>query len=220
MLKRQFLLLLSIIMSSFILCGYIVIQDPITDGKDLYEQTTNNESDENSERHCGEETTEESEEILSEHEDESTLAPSDEATEDEVLRYRLFLINGDLIPIYIQSMLYNTLARYGIEYWYEIALCQMYQESHGNVYAENPNGLDKGLFQYRITYWDWSRGDIFDPAAQIELYAEQMARRLNSGLSVEECISRHMTSDYCTDVNWQYVSDVKQWLGTLQTYEG
>ena len=61
------------------------------------------------------------------------------------------MIAGDLISEEIQRTLYKALEAEGIEYWYEGALCQMFQESHGQVYAENPNGLDKGLYQFRIT---------------------------------------------------------------------
>lgn len=113
-------------------------------------------------------------------------------------------------------MMYDALNRHGVSYFYEIGICQMWQESRGNIFAENPNGKDKGVLQYRLQYWDWNRGDIFDPAAQIELYAEQMAQRLNSGLSADECISRHNTSDHVSEVNWEYVAQVKQHLSNLR----
>lgn len=129
----------------------------------------------------------------------------------------LYSFGDQMIEPYLQTMLYEALDRHGISYWYEIGLCEMWQESQGDIYAVNPlNGEDMGVMQYKIRYWDWSRGDIFSPEAQLELYAEQMARRLNAGLSKEECISRHITSDYCTEMDWQYVSDVLQHLPNMR----
>lgn len=116
----------------------------------------------------------------------------------------------------LQRLLYHYLEEAGIEYWYEGALAQMYQESHGIWYAENVNGLDKGIYQYRITYWNWSDGDIFDVDAQMRRYASEMSARFNSGLSVDEAISRHKTSDYCTAVDSLYVSHVLQWLPLME----
>lgn len=129
---------------------------------------------------------------------------------------RLYMISGELIDPEIQRKLYRALEAEGIEYWYEGALCQMFQESHGQVYAENPNGLDKGLYQFRISYWDWSTGDIFDVDAQLSRYASEMAARFNAGLSTNEAISRHKTSDYCTAVDWLYVEHVRQWLPLME----
>ena len=87
----------------------------------------------------------------------------------------------------------------------------MTQESQCNPWAENANGLDKGLFQYRITYWTQPES-IFDVNAQIRVYVSQVQARLAAGLSIEETISRHYTSDYITEVNWQYVNDVLRWM--------
>lgn len=128
----------------------------------------------------------------------------------------LYRIAGEEIDESIQKQLYHHLSEAGIAYWYEGALCQMFQESRCQQYAENRNGLDKGLLQYRIVFWDWSDGDIFDIDAQMSRYAREMAARFNSGLSVDEAISRHNTSDYVTSVNWTYVSQVKQWLDQME----
>lgn len=129
---------------------------------------------------------------------------------------KVFSVNGETLNPELQALLYDALDRHGISYFFELACVQCYQESHFNVWAENPNGRDKGILQYRLQYWDWNRGDIFDPAAQFELYAEQMAARLNAGLSADECISRHNTSDFVTAVNWEYVGQVKQHLANLR----
>lgn len=159
----------------------------------------------------------------SSREDEETEFETDISTEvgevesgtDEV-PITLYSVGEDTLNPELQAMMYDALNRHGVSYFYEIGICQMWQESSGNIFAENPNGKDKGVLQYRLQYWDWNRGDIFDPAAQIELYAEQMAQRLNSGLSADECISRHNTSDHVSEVNWEYVAQVKQHLSNLR----
>ena len=136
-----------------------------------------------------------------------------EAEETQPVVYR---INGDEVDPDLQRLLYHYLEEAGIEYWYEGALAQMYQESHCQVYAENPNGLDKGIYQYRITYWNWNDGDIFDVDAQMRRYASEMSARFNSGLSANEAISRHKTSDYVTTIDWTYVGHVKQWIPLME----
>ena len=147
---------------------------------------------------------------------EPTEVESEKPMETEVQvhvpRYYSYTIAGVECPAEIGDFLVAELDKYGItDQWINIALAQMFQESHFNPYAENRNGLDKGILQYRVTYWDWSRGDIFDWRAQIRLYCEQTARRLASGCSIWETVSRHNTSDYGT-YNQEYVDQVFQWL--------
>ena len=136
-----------------------------------------------------------------------------EEAEPEIPIYR---IAGEDVDEDLQVALYEALAAEGIEYWYEGALAQMFQESHGKRYAENPNGLDKGVMQFRITYWNWNDGDIFDVNAQFRRYAREMASRFGTGLSVDEAISRHKTSDFVTSVDWLYVQHVRQWIGQME----
>ena len=165
------------------------------------------------------ETYEQEQEAEHETETEPTTVPTEECkvtTGTGETPVTLYSVNGETLNPELQAMMYDALNRHGVSYFYEIGICQMWQESRGNIFAENPNGKDKGVLQYRLQYWDWNRGDIFDPAAQIELYAEQMAQRLNSGLSADECISRHNTSDHVSEVNWEYVAQVKQHLSNLR----
>lgn len=145
---------------------------------------------------------------------------ADGGTAPEPLYYR---IAGDLIPEEIQLAMYEALAAEGIEEWFSGALAQVYQESHGNPWAENPNGLDKGLLQYRITYWPATAAaygepgaDIFDWRAQVRVYARQTAARISAGLSVDEIISRHKTSDDCPALDPAYIQQVRQWLGKME----
>ena len=144
-------------------------------------------------------------------------------SESEAAAAPLYRIAGDLIPEEIQRTLYEALAAEGIDEWFSGALAQVYQESHGNPYAENPNGLDKGLLQYRITYWPATAAaygepgaDIFDWRAQVRVYARQAARRINAGLSADEVISRHKTSDDCPALDPAYIQQVRQWLGQME----
>lgn len=167
------------------------------------------------------ETTEEArtDAVRPDHEDvrteEITLATETE-TAVEAAVPTLYRIAGEEIDEGIQVRLYQHLQEAGIPYWYEGALCQMFQESHGQQYAVNPNnGIDCGLYQYRITYWT-EPADIFDVDAQLRRYASDMAARFNSGLTVDEAISRHNTSDSVEAVNWEYVGQVKQWLGQME----
>ena len=129
---------------------------------------------------------------------------------------KIYTIGGGLIDPEIQRKLYRALEAEGIGYWYTGALAQMWQESQGRPEAVNPNnGIDCGLYQYRSTFWT-EPVDIFDIDAQLRRYASDMAARFNSGLSVDEAISRHNTSDSVAAVNWEYVGQVKQWLGQME----
>ena len=168
------------------------------------------------------ETTEEArtDAVRSDHEDvrteEITLATETE-TAVEAAVPTLYRIAGEEIDEGIQVRLYQHLQEAGIPYWYEGALCQMFQESHGQQYAVNQtNHEDMGLFQYKNRFWNWDDGDIFDVDAQLRRYAADMAARFNSGLTVDEAISRHNTSDSVAAVNWEYVGQVKQWLGQME----
>lgn len=129
----------------------------------------------------------------------------------------IYRIAGELIDPDIQRTIYKALEAENLTDWYTGALAQCFQESHGDRFAINPNnGLDMGLFQYRVTYWNWNDGDIFSIDAQLQRYCSEMSARFNAGLSVDEAISRHKTSDYCTAVDWTYVGHVKQWLGQME----
>lgn len=127
----------------------------------------------------------------------------------------IYRISGYLVDPDIQVRLHSGLEAVGITSWYEIALCQLFQESHGDRYAVSPDGQDYGLFQFRKRFWT-QQEDIFDIDAQIRVYCQQMAARLAAGLSTDEAISRHYTSDYVTEIAWDYVNQVKQWLSTME----
>ena len=151
-----------------------------------------------------EETTETPTEVQPETSQPPAPAPS----------YPVYSVDGQVLDENIQRYFYEKLSAAGIGWWFPYALCTAYQESRFNLYAENVNGLDKGLLQYRITYWNWKR-DIFDPYAQIDIYVSQNANRLiNMGLDIPSTISRHMMSDW-GPYNQDYVDHVMYWVSTL-----
>lgn len=132
-----------------------------------------------------------------------------------------YSIYGQVLREDIQGYLCEKMTAAGIGWFVPYALAIAYQESSFNVYAENANGLDKGLFQYRLPYWGESTAeagragaDIFDPYAQIDVLTMQMARRAAAGCDVYTMISRHNMSDY-GPYNQVYVNQVIQHLGSL-----
>lgn len=118
---------------------------------------------------------------------------------------------GKTVNIEILEYLQSALNENDIGWWMPYGVAQIMAESSFNPNAENPNGLDKGLLQYRVTYWD-DNYSIFDWKRQIDLYAQQTARRIKCGCSIWEAISRHKTSDYGT-YDSDYVEYVLQFVG-------
>lgn len=121
----------------------------------------------------------------------------------------IYSTNGAVLDENIQVFLYQQLCARGIGYFMPYALGIAYQESRFNPYAQNPNGLDKGLFQFRISYYPGN--NIFDPYEQSIIFCNLMANRLNNGCSIEVAISRHMMSDY-GGYNASYVNLILSWV--------
>lgn len=125
----------------------------------------------------------------------------------------VYSVNGAVLDESIQAFLYLELAKYGIEWFMPYAIMIAYQESQFNPTIINQqNGIDMGLFQFRIYYYPGQ--NIFDPYEQITIFCSLMANRANIGCSVNEMISRHNTSDYGS-YNPQYVAEVMQHQGGL-----
>lgn len=182
---------------------------PCEDWKERYEQETNKEGSDEALR-GGFEDCPEGDALASE--EDLHNAEMENQSESPVPIYQ---IAGEVIDPDIQVRLYSCLKAVGLEDWYTGALCQMFQESRGRWDAVSPDGEDYGLFQYRKRFWTQPE-DIFDIDAQIRLYCQQMAARFSAGLSVNEAISRHYTSDYVTTVAWDYVAQVKQWFDKME----
>ena len=107
----------------------------------------------------------------------------------------------------IQTFLYNELSSHGIGWFFPYAIMIAYQESRFITNNVSKDGLDHGLFQYRLQYYPGS--DIYNPYEQIGIFVQQMSNRASAGCSVLEMISRHMMSDYGS-YNQDYVNQVMQ----------
>lgn len=129
-----------------------------------------------------------------------------------------YSISGKMLPKCVQDYFYDRLKEYGIERYYKYFLAQAFQESGWTCdgwfcYTVSKDGKDHGLLQYRKQFWGGA--DIYDVRNQIDTFVPAMAKRLNSGLTIEESISRHMTSDYCTQYMESYVSACLSWMGRM-----
>lgn len=151
------------------------------------------------------ETSEEAEDTVSERETVREIPSSEAETDSEPTIF--YEIDGEQLNPDIQTYLYDSLSAHGIEWFMPYAVLICYQESRFNPYAENPNGKDKGLFQYRKAYYTGQ--DIFNPYEQIDIFTQQMAHRAEIGCDVYEMISRHNVSDYGS-YNHTYVAQVMQ----------
>ena len=133
----------------------------------------------------------------------ATWSEVDAEVETECIQNPIYMVDGQTLQTDLQEYLYQRLSDYGIGWFMPYAIMIAYQESKFDCYAQNSNGLDKGLFQFRITYYPGQ--DIFDPFEQIDIFAQQMANR--SQYDVYEMISRHNVSDF-GEYNGEYVSQV------------
>lgn len=126
----------------------------------------------------------------------------------------LYLVEGEQLDPGVAEYLYRRLCETGTGWFYEYALCLAYQESSFNPLAENVNGRDKGLYQFRVEFHPglaWQ-----NPYAQTDLFVAMMAARAAAGCDAYSMISRHNTSDYCPEINPVYLTQVLSHLPTLQ----
>lgn len=163
---------------------------------------------------------EKSPEIETEAEEVETVAETE--TEAECPQFHYYTVNGAYLSTTLQEYLQRQLRDRGIEWFYQVALCQIYQESRFNSQAIAPNGLDCGLCQFRSTYFDaharqaglveWN---IWSPIDQIYVYADLMARYLQATGDVPGALSWYFTGPGCA-YNNLYVEQVMQWTATLR----
>lgn len=111
----------------------------------------------------------------------------------------------DVHEMGLEQALRSALVEAGIGDMYIYCWAQVQQESHWDPNAVSTDGKDYGLLQFRAQFWD-GPGDIMDPYAQIQKYVQMVKARVDAGLSIEEIISRHLTSDWVTEINWDYVN--------------
>lgn len=152
---------------------------------------------------------------------EAEKTAESEATEPEPLP-PLYTVDGYTLPAYLQDYLRQELRAAGIEWFMPHAICQVYGESRGDLYAQNPNGQDKGILQYRLQYWPPVSAkygvpytDIYNAFAQIHVYAQQQAERFNRGESLDGVISLHYTSEYGA-YDQSYVNYIRGYERTLR----
>ena len=125
----------------------------------------------------------------------------------------IYQVDGYIPDVNLQEYLYSRLAEHGIEWFMPYAVCLIAQESSWNPLAENGNGLDKGLLQYRISLAPWM--DWRNPYQEIDYFVSQMSNRANNlGCTVSDMISRHNVSDFCP-YNQAYVDAVMSHSGSL-----
>lgn len=146
--------------------------------------------------------------VETDNEPETEPEPTEAAEE-----FPIYVVDGDVLDLDLQRFMYEELKSKGIEDWMPYAMLTAYQESSFNVY-DVTNGLDYGLLQYRITYWEersarygYPGADIFNPYVQIYIYVRQTAERLSQGFSISEVISKHKQSDH-GPYDQEYVNQV------------
>lgn len=130
--------------------------------------------------------------------------------EDDEKEIVVYTIDGCELDSELYEYLRVTMSSMGLEWYFPYALCQIFQESSFNPYAEASNGQDKGLLQYRLKYWNEEDGDIYDPYAQIRVYCKTMHDKVREGLGICQIISDHYTGGVGYDAD--YVNDVVRWM--------
>jgi len=136
-----------------------------------------------------------------------------EHTEEDVVR-TVYTVNGEAIDDELYEYIRVTLSSMNLSHLMPYVLCQIYQESRFDIYAEALNGQDKGILQFRLRYWDFEDGDIFDPYAQIRVYLGRIKDKTDKGYDIYQIISDHYTGG--VEYNSEYVADVLQWMETIE----
>ena len=124
----------------------------------------------------------------------------------------LYQVDGYVPNTDLQTYLYNRLCEQGIPWFMPYAVCLIAQESTWNPMAQNKNGEDFGLLQYKLRFVPWM--DWTNPYQQIDYFVAQMANRAAAGCTVSDMISRHYASDY-GEYCQKYVDDVMSHSNTL-----
>lgn len=132
----------------------------------------------------------------------------------------VYTIYGHTPPEEWQRYLYAELDSRGIGWYMPYAVCQIWQESRWN--PNSTNGVDTGLTQQkeaywasRAEYWGVPGASIWDPYAQLHVYACQMSQFLHAtGGDVGMALSLYFygTGDYAPE----YVSHVMSHWGALR----
>lgn len=132
----------------------------------------------------------------------------------------IYRIHGMTPPEEWQRYLYAELEARGYAWYMPYAVCQIFQESRWNQYSTN--GTDSGLCQQKEVYWQsraahWGvpGASIWDPYAQLRVYAGMMCQYLAiSGGSVDWALSWYFwgNGEYAE----YYVQNVMAHWGALE----
>lgn len=154
-----------------------------------------------------------------------TAAPTTETPRVEIPTapksegFTAYRIYGITPPIEWQQYLYEQLNSLGYGWYMPYAMCQIFQESRWNQYSDN--GVDVGLTQQKAVYWQtraahWGvpGASIWDPYAQLHVYAGMMCQFLAQTESVELALSLYFwgNGDYAPI----YIADVMSHWGALE----
>lgn len=130
--------------------------------------------------------------------------------------YRIY---GITPPEDWQRYLYAELDAKGYGWFMPYAVCQIFQESRWDQYSTN--GIDVGLTQQKEVYWHtraahWGvpGASIWNPYAQLKVYAGMMCQFLAQTGSVEWALSLYFwgNGDYAPI----YIADVMSHWGALE----
>lgn len=131
----------------------------------------------------------------------------------------IYSIHGMTPPEEWQRYLYAELEARGYAWYMPYAVCQIFQESRWNQYSDN--GVDVGLTQQKAVYWQtraahWGvpGASIWDPYAQLHVYAGMMCQFLAQTGSVEWALSLYFwgNGDYAPT----YIENVMAHWGALE----
>ena len=160
------------------------------------------------------------------HEQETSKEEVQEAVYDRdntdyESRVTYYTVNGKRLGENLEAYLYGQLKQRWIEHFYELALCQIYQESRFNCSAVNSVHMDFGLCQHCQGSFPTSAKeaglveyDIMNPIDSIYVYAYLMEKYLREEGSVDMALSRYYTGH--SVYNDQYVKDVTRWINTME----
>lgn len=137
-----------------------------------------------------------------------------------------YTVNGKFLGYELSSYLYERLESYRMEWFYEIALCQLYQESRFDPSVVSPDGYDQGIAQLRSTYFEYfmelaglTEADPFDPYDSIYIYTHLMCSYIKSiDGDINRALSKYNVGNF-KRYNEKYVNAVLQWYDTLEVIE-
>ena len=155
----------------------------------------------------------------------SETAPSEatvEEVEETAVERHHYSVNGQILAPELQDYLFRQLESRNIGWFYEISLCQIYQESRFNCSAVNLAHMDFGLCQHYQGSFPTSAKeaglveyDIMNPIDSIYVYAYLMSKYISITGDVYMALSMYYTG--APVYSAIYVNDVTKWFSTIRT---